>query len=128
MTVEPGPVNAFWGMRIGPGKGTTPPEGDIAMKRVVLGALFLVLAINFVLSAQSDRAGAKIYLAPQGGFETYLAAAFTSKHLHVTIVSEPDQADYVLEAVPVEHKHRQQSGAVFVCVLCVWTMSSSGGC
>jgi hypothetical protein len=43
------------------------------MKRLTLSGLLLLLLLNFVPIADAiTHAGAKIYLAPQGGFETYL--------------------------------------------------------
>ena len=87
------------------------------MKRVTLGTLSLLLMINYSPHANgATHAGAKIYLAPQGGFETYLAAAFTKKHVPVTIVGDADQADYVLEAAPVEHKTESTGSKVARCL------------
>lgn len=87
------------------------------MKRVTLNTLLLLLMLNNVPLAHGiTHAGAKIYLAPQGGFETYLAAAFTKKHVPVTIVGGADQADYVLEAAPVEHKTESTGSKVARCL------------
>ena len=86
-------------------------------KRVALSGLFLILLLNNVFPAYGiTHAGAKIYLAPQGGFETYLAAAFTKKHVQVTIVGDPEQSDYVLEAAPVEHKPESTGSKVARCL------------
>src|SRR6185437_4561553 len=87
------------------------------MKRLALGGLLLVLSTNFVpVASGRPHENPKIYLAPQGGFETYLAAAFTKKHLAATIVSNPDEADYVLEAAPVEHKPESTGSKVARCL------------
>jgi hypothetical protein len=55
-------------------------------------------------------------LAPQGGFETYIAAAFTKKHVAVTIVGDPERADYVLESAPVEHKTESGASKIARCL------------
>jgi hypothetical protein len=87
------------------------------MKRLTMSGLLLLLLLNFAPIADAiTHAGAKIYLAPQGGFETYLAAAFTKKHVPVTIVGDPDQADYLLEAAPVEHKTESTGSKVARCL------------
>ena len=87
------------------------------MKRVTSSTLLLLLILNLVPLARGiTHAGAKIYLEPQGGFETYIAAAFTKKHVPVTIVGDPDQADYVLESAPVEHKTESTGSKVARCL------------
>jgi len=87
------------------------------MKRATLSTFLLLLMLNVApLAHGATHAGAKIYLAPQGGFETYLAAAFTKKHVPATIVGDPEQADYVLESAPVEHKTESTGGKVARCL------------
>lgn len=87
------------------------------MKRATLSTFLLLLMLNIApLAHGATHAGAKIYLSPQGGFETYLAAAFTKKHVPVTIVGDPEQADYVLESAPVEHKTESTGGKVARCI------------
>jgi hypothetical protein len=86
-------------------------------KHTTLAGLFLVLILSSVSFAQgTTHAGAKIYLAPQGGFETYIAAAFTKKHVPVTIVGVADQSDFVLEAAPVEHKPESAGSKIARCL------------
>jgi hypothetical protein len=60
--------------------------------------------------------GSKIYVAPQDGFETYIAAAFTKKHVAVTLVSDAEHADYVLEAAPIAHKPESTGSKVARCL------------
>ena len=87
------------------------------MKKITLRTLVLLLLLtNVPLMRGITHAGVKIYLAPQGGFETYIAAAFTKKHVPVTIVGDPDQADYVLESAPVEHKTESTGSKVARCL------------
>jgi len=38
----------------------------------------------------------KVYIAPMDGFETYLAAAFRKKEVPLTIVTEPEFADFTI--------------------------------
>jgi len=82
-----------------------------------VSGLLLLLLLNVAPIADAiTHAEAKIYLAPQDGFETYLAAAFAKKHVPVTIVGDPDQADYLLEAAPVEHKTESTGSKVARCL------------
>jgi hypothetical protein len=86
-------------------------------KHMVLSTLLLIFALNSVSPVYGvTKVRAKIYLAPQGGFEVYLAAAFTKKHVPVTIVGDSEQADYVLEAAPVEHKPESTGSKVARCL------------
>jgi len=74
-------------------------------------ALVVLLLIAAASAAQAPRA--KIFIAPQkDSFETYLAAAFTKKHLPVAVLTEPAQSDYTLEATLIEHK-TESTGAKF---------------
>jgi len=40
-------------------------------------------------------AGAKVFIEPMGGFESYLQAAILSKHLPLTVVLDKAQADFI---------------------------------
>ncbi len=86
-------------------------------KRIHVSALLLVLTFIGISPAfAKPHPGSKIYLSPQNGFETYIAAAFTKKHVPATIVGDVDQADYVLEAAPVEHKTESTGSKVARCL------------
>ena len=62
--------------------------------RPVATLVVICLIISIVPLARGiTHVGVKICLTPQDGFGTYLAAAF-AKHLAVTIVSDPEKADY----------------------------------
>jgi hypothetical protein len=41
----------------------------------------------------------KVYIAPSGGFETYLAAAFTKKKVPVSVVTDREKADFEIKFV-----------------------------
>ena len=87
------------------------------IKHVTLSVLLLLILVSGAPIAYSvSHAGTKIFLAPQGGFETYLAAAFTKKHLLAKIVGEAEQSDYVLEAAPVEHRPESAGSKVARCL------------
>ena len=85
-------------------------------KRLAHSALLLTLILNAAFPAYgATHAGAKIYLAPQGGFETYLAAAFKKKHVKVTVVDDIEDSDFVLEAAPVEYKVERTGSTLTRC-------------
>jgi hypothetical protein len=48
--------------------------------------------------------GSRVYIAPMGGFETYLAAAFQKKHVQVVPVASEEQSQYVLSGTSEEKK------------------------
>lgn len=55
-------------------------------------------------SVQTIPAGSKLYVAPGGGFDTFLAAALNKKQVPVTIVADKDKADYIVEATSESQK------------------------
>ncbi len=61
------------------------------MRNFTLSSLFIALILGIVPIAHAiSHAGIKIYLGSAGGgFETYIAAAITKKHVPVTIVGDP---------------------------------------
>lgn len=64
--------------------------------------LLLVFATS--LSCFGQLARPTVYIEPQQGFETYLAAAIAKKNVPVDVVADEAKATYVLKAAPVEIK------------------------
>jgi hypothetical protein len=58
----------------------------------------------------------RIYIAPSDGFESYLAAAFTKKHVPVQIVQDKGQVNYNLSAPPVQEKPESAGGKIARCL------------
>jgi hypothetical protein len=53
-----------------------------------------------IITNESLPSGARIYVAPMpSGFETYVVAGIQKKKVPVTIVTDPDKADYELSGV-----------------------------
>jgi hypothetical protein len=48
--------------------------------------------------------GSKIYVSPEGGFDTFLTAALNKKHVQVIVVADRAKADFVLEALSQSEK------------------------
>jgi hypothetical protein len=69
-----------------------------------------------VVSTQAQIANPKIYIAPQNGFESYLAGAFSKKSVPAQIVQAPEDADYVLSPAPVEQKPESTGGKIARCL------------
>lgn len=66
---------------------------------VALAALMLasIVAVSQPVRAEDDKAiprGAKVFIAPMDGFETYLSAAIMKKEVPVSIVNSRDAADF----------------------------------
>lgn len=68
------------------------------MKKLFAGLCVLVLFVASAPAAQEDMtrlpAGAKVYVQPMEGFETYIAAAFQKKKVPVVLVASKENADY----------------------------------
>jgi PEGA domain len=82
-----------------------------AMKK--LGLLLVFVAS---LSCFGQLARPTIYVEPQQGFETYLAAAISKKNVPVDVVMDETKANYVLKAAPVEIKTESTGGKIARCL------------
>jgi N-acetylmuramoyl-L-alanine amidase len=66
------------------------------MRNPVLRLLLSAAVCCIPLAAQEGKipAGAKVFVAPMNGFETYLKAALDKKRVPVTVVENRDKADF----------------------------------
>lgn len=85
----------------------------LTVKTRLLTAL-VVLGICGLASAQDARPA--VYIEPQNGFETYLAAAISKKNVPVDVVTDQARANYVLKAAPVEIKTESTGGKIARCL------------
>jgi len=74
--------------------------------------LFVILSLPCV--AQVVRYS--VYIEPQSGFETYVAAAIAKKNVPVDVVTNPDKAVFKLKAAPVEIKQESTGGKIARCL------------
>src|SRR6201993_5321911 len=77
-------------------------------------AILLVLFGSSLSFAQLSRPS--VYLEPQQGFETYLAAAIAKKNVPVDVVTDQTKANYVLRSAPVEVKSESTGGKIARCL------------
>ncbi len=78
--------------------------------------LGLLLVFAASLSCFGQLARPTVYVEPQQGFETYLAAAISKKNVPVDVVTDPTKANYVLRAAPVEIKTESTGGKIARCL------------
>jgi hypothetical protein len=81
------------------------------MKKLGMLGVLLFGSLSF---AQLSRP--TVYIEPQQGFETYLAAAMTKKGVPADVVTDPAKATYVLKAAPVEIQKESTGGKVVRCL------------
>jgi hypothetical protein len=74
----------------------------------------LVFVTSLACFGQQPRA--TIYIEPQQGFETYIAAAISKKSVPVDVVTDQTKADYSLKAAPVQIKSESTGGKVARCL------------
>jgi hypothetical protein len=81
----------------------------------------VVLCSIVVLTSQSfgiqDALQKKVFIEPDQGFETYIAAAFSKKKTPVAVVSDVEDAEFVLKATPVDSKPESTGSKVARCLL-----------
>jgi len=78
--------------------------------------LGLLLVFVASLSCFGQPARPTVYIEPQQGFETYLAAAISKKNVPVDVVTDQTRANYVLKAAPVEIKTESTGGKIARCL------------
>jgi hypothetical protein len=83
------------------------------MKKVLFAVALALLCPTLNFPQVSNP---RIYIAPQNGFETYLAGAFTKKSVPAQIVQTDDTADYILSAAPVVQKPETAGGKIARCL------------
>jgi hypothetical protein len=76
--------------------------------------LLLTLFVTSLSFGQLSRPA--VYLEPQNGFETYLAAAFAKKGVPVDVVTDQSKATYVLKSAPIEIKQESTGGKIARCL------------
>jgi len=76
--------------------------------------LLLVFAASLTCFGQQPRT--TVYIEPQQGFETYIAAAISKKNVPVDVVTDATKADYTLKAAPVEIKSESTGGKIARCL------------
>ncbi len=76
-------------------------------------AALLVLFVSTLSLAQSKPT---VYLEPQQGFETYIAAAIEKKAVPVDVVTDKTRAVYILRSAPVEVKSESTGGKIARCL------------
>jgi hypothetical protein len=74
----------------------------------------LAIFVASVSFAQVSRP--TVYLEPQQGFETYIAAAIAKKGVPVDVVTDQTKAIYILRSAPVEVKSESTGGKVARCL------------
>jgi len=82
------------------------------MKRLIL--LLLFAAVPLSSFAQAIRH--TVYIEPQNGFETYVAAAIGKKQVPIDVVTDPSRAIFKLKAAPVEIKQESTGGKIARCM------------
>jgi hypothetical protein len=81
------------------------------MNKTAIPLILLVASLSF-----SQAAKPTVYLEPQQGFETYIAAAIAKKGVPVDVVIDKDRAIYILRSAPVEVKSESTGGKIARCL------------
>jgi TolB-like protein len=76
----------------------------------------LLIVLFFAVSCSAQLVRPTVYIEPQNGFETYLAAAIAKKSVPVDVVTDPAKAMYVLKSAPVQVKQESTGGKIARCL------------
>jgi hypothetical protein len=77
---------------------------------------FALVFVLFASTAFAQISRPTVYIEPQNGFETYLAAAFSKKAVPADVVTDQTKATYVLKAAPVEVQKESTGGKITRCL------------
>jgi hypothetical protein len=81
------------------------------MKKIAVLLVLFVASLSFTQTSRLT-----VYLEPQQGFETYLAAAISKKGVPVDVVTDKNKAIYILRSAPVEVKSESTGGKIARCL------------
>jgi TolB-like protein len=81
------------------------------MKTIALLLILFATSLSF-----AEVSIPTVFLEPQQGFETYVAAAITKKNVPVDVVTDQSKATYVLKSAPVEVKSESTGGKIARCL------------
>jgi hypothetical protein len=81
----------------------------MTMRRAILLAAAVLLPLGLCIistasGAPTIPAGSKVYVAPMGGFETYLKVALEKKKVQVQIVDKKEDAAYEISGVAASQR------------------------
>jgi hypothetical protein len=80
------------------------------MRKIAVLVLLSVASLSFAQTKPT------VYLEPQQGFETYVAAAIQKKGVPVDVVTDKSRATYVLRSAAVEIKSESTGGKIARCM------------
>jgi hypothetical protein len=89
---------------------TTEAQKHQMKKTAVLFVIF-VASLSFTQTFRPT-----VYVEPQQGFETYIAAAIAKKGVPVDVVTDKTKAIYILRSAPVEVKSESTGGKIARCL------------
>jgi hypothetical protein len=81
------------------------------MNKTAATLILLIASLSF-----SQTVRPTVYLEPQQGFESYIAAAIAKKGVPVDVVTDKDRAIYILRSAPVEVKSESTGGKIARCL------------
>lgn len=79
---------------------------------------FVVLSVLLLssIAGLAEVVRPAVFIEQQNGFETYLAAAISKKHVPVDVVTDQTKATYLLKAAPIEIKSESTGGKIARCL------------
>jgi hypothetical protein len=85
------------------------------LKKTVLITALAVLS-SAVIAKAATPATPTIYVAPDNGFEVSITAGLQNKHVPVTVMSTPEEADYTLKATTIQIHQESGAGKIARCL------------
>jgi hypothetical protein len=92
------------------------PRKTINLLGIALLAILCVLFPAWSQQAKPIPIGAKVFVEPMGGFETYLKSALTKKKVPVQIVEDKVQADFLITG----HSESQKASTAKKVIMWNW--------
>ncbi len=88
--------------------------------------MLFCMSLSFAqVASQAQAGGPTVYIEPQQGFETYIAAALTKKNVPVDAVTDANSATYILKSAPVEIQKESTGGKIARCARAHWNQAAA---
>lgn len=84
--------------------------------RVLVVALLALMCLPIAALHGQSASQPTVFIQAENGFQTALAAAILKKKVPLTVTTDQEKADYILQAAPVDSKTESGAGKIARCM------------
>jgi len=91
------------------------PNGGLSMTRIGTLLVMVSLVVTGMVMPLMGQVGAKVYIEPQDGFESYISAAVIKKHVPIVVTMDTGIAEFSLTSSVIS-KEESTGGKIVRCL------------